>query len=303
VTTQGERGRPPSQLTVPSPAKINLCLHISGRRGDGYHEIETVMAPLELADRLTLQLRKTRITLECETPELPADDSNLAVRAARALAGAFNVEKGVKITLAKRIPIAAGLGGGSSNAAAVLQGLNQLWNLGATNETLRALAADIGSDVSFFLGRGAAVCRGRGERVEPAPCRLSATVLLVNPGFGISSRWAYETWSKTPPVPQLTAPPAAVSLLVRALAEDDLPGVARSLFNALERPAIRKFPVLQLLKEAMIADGAAGALMSGSGATVFGLFAERRQAESCGQRIRAEFGPSMWTQVTKCLGA
>src|SRR5207249_12095946 len=133
------------------------------------------------------------------------------------------------------------------------------------------------------------------EMVEPIACRLSASILLVNPGFGISTKSAYANWA------QLTARPPEASLLVRALAEDDLDGVSRSLYNSLEAPSVGKFPVLQLLKDAMRAGGAAGAMMSGSGATVFGLFADATAAEACARDIRQEFGASMWTQVTKCL--
>jgi 4-diphosphocytidyl-2-C-methyl-D-erythritol kinase len=150
--------------------------------------------------------------------------------------------------------------------------------------------------VNFFLAGSAALCRGRGERVEPVACNLSATILLINPGFGISTKWAYGRWAQ---VAGLTARAPDVSLLLRALAEDDLSGVCRCLHNSLEAPSLGKFPVLQLLKEAMLANGAAGALMSGSGATVFGLFADAGKAEAAGRFARDKFGPSMWTQVAR----
>jgi 4-diphosphocytidyl-2-C-methyl-D-erythritol kinase len=269
-----------------SPAKINLYLRIAGKRPDGYHELETVMLPLDFGDALTFEPREAGIELVCDDPRLPVDETNLVVRAAKLLG-----VTGAKITLQKRTPLAAGLGGGSSNAATTLRALGK-------NESparLHELAAKLGSDINFFLAGGAALCRGRGEIVEPIGCRLSAAVLLVNPGFGISTKWAYERWAAT----QLTAPPPPVSLLVRALADDDLGGVGRSLYNSLEAPSLGKFPVLQLLKEAMMAGGAAGALMSGSGATVFGLFAEAAAAQNCAAHIRQEFGPSTWTAVTR----
>jgi 4-diphosphocytidyl-2-C-methyl-D-erythritol kinase len=235
--------------------------------------------------------------MECDNPDLPTDDSNLALRAAKLLSGSLHIDKGCKISLQKRVPLAAGLAGGSGNAAAVLTGLNRLWNAGASHQQLGELAAAMGSDINFFLSGAAAICRGRGERVEAVPCKLSAAVLLVNPGFGISTKWAYEAWAKA--ASKLTVKPPEVSLLLRALAEDNLDGVSRGLFNSLEAPSIGKFPVLQLLKDAMRAEGGAGALMSGSGATVFGLFANAASAERAGQRIRERFGPSMWTQVTR----
>jgi 4-diphosphocytidyl-2-C-methyl-D-erythritol kinase len=286
-------------LTLFSPAKVNLFLRIVGKRPDGYHELETVMVPLDFGDQIVLQPQKTGLTLECDNPALPTDDTNLALRAAKKLAEAFGVETGVKITLNKRTPLAAGLGGGSSNAAAVLSGLNQLWDLHAPPRKLHALAASMGSDINFFMAGGAALCRGRGEQVETLPCKFSGTVLLVNPGFGISTKWAYEHWARAAAESRLTAPPPEVSLLLRALAEDDLAGVSRCLFNSLEAPSIRKFPVLELIKKTMRDGGAAGALMSGSGATLFGLFADVQAAETAAREVREQFGPSMWTKLTR----
>ncbi|MCG3150064.1 MAG: 4-diphosphocytidyl-2-C-methyl-D-erythritol kinase [Verrucomicrobiae bacterium] len=286
MTTQAE-------LTVFSPAKINLYLRILGKRADGYHDLETVMLPLNFGDEIVCQWRATGLTLECDQPDLPTDDRNLALRAAKRLAERCGVTQGARIILRKRTPLAAGLGGGSSNAAMVLQALNKLWQLDAPRATLDELAAGMGSDINFFLTGTTAVCRGRGEQTAPIPCRLSAAVLLINPGFGISTKWAYDNWAK------LTETHPAVTVLARALAADDLNGVSDALFNSLEAPSVGKFPVLQLLKDTLRAHGARGALMSGSGATVFGLFADAGKAETCGVEIRREFGPSMWTQVAK----
>lgn len=285
-----------AHLTIFSPAKVNFYLKILGKRPDGYHELETVMLSLDFGDEISLERKDSGLTLECDSATLPVDDTNLALRAAKLLAESLGVKHGAKITLRKWTPLAAGLGGGSSNAAAVLMGLNRLWELRVSNETLGELAASMGSDINFFLSNGAAICRGRGERVEPIACHLSSAILLVNPGFGISTKWAYESWAKA--AARLTAPAPAVSLLVRALEKDDVGATARLLFNSLEAPSVGKFPVLELIKKTMCDGGAAGALMSGSGATVFGLFAETRRAEACAKEIRREFGPSMWTRVT-----
>lgn len=297
--TQAQRRRGMASLTLFSPAKINLYLRIVGKRADGYHELETVMLPLDFGDQIALHSRKTSITLECDDPRLPTDDSNLVLRAARKLAGAFPTGKGAKISLKKRTPLAAGLGGGSSNAAATLLGLKRLWKLDAPSEKLHSLAASMGSDINFFMAGGAALCRGRGESIEAIPCKFSGAILLVNPGFGISTKWAYESWAKASTESRLTAPPPEVSLLLRALAEDDLTGVSRCLFNSLEAPSIRKFPVLELIKDAMRNDGAAGTLMSGSGATVFGLFPDVKRAKVSARKVREQFGPGMWTQVAR----
>ena len=290
MTTQAE-------LTAFSPAKINLYLRITGKRADGYHDLETIMLPLDFGDEIVCQLRPTGLSMECDNATLPTDDRNLALRAARQLAERCQVKQGAHIILRKRTPLAAGLGGGSSNAAIVLATLNRLWNLNASPATLHELAAGMGSDINFFLAGSTALCRGRGEQVEPVPCRLSATVLLINPGFGISTKWAYESWAKA--AAGLTVAPPPVTLLTRALAEDDLAGVAAAMFNSLEAPSVGKFPVLDLLKDALRTNGAAGAMMSGSGATVFGLFAKASDAVRAATQIREEFGPSMWTHVTR----
>ncbi len=273
-----------ARLTLFSPAKINVYLRILGKRSDGYHDLETVMLPLDFGDEMIFEPRPAGLELICDDPRLPVDDSNLVVRAAKLL------DATGKITLRKRTPLAAGLGGGSSNAATTLRALGR-------GQLVEDLAAKLGSDINFFLAGSAALCRGRGESVHPIPCRLRATVLLINPGFGISTKWAYERWAEVSA--GWRAAPPDVTLLLRALVEDDLEGVSRSLYNSLEAPSVRKYPVLSLLKDTMRQDGAAGVLMSGSGATVFGLFAEQRAAERAAEKIRERFGPSMWTQVTR----
>lgn len=283
------------ELTAFSPAKINLYLRIFGKRADGYHDLETVMMPLDFGDEIVCQRRRAGLTLECDDPRLPTDESNLAMRAALALKERCEVTSGARMVLKKRTPLAAGLGGGSSNAATVLRTLNQLWKLNAPESLLHELAAGLGSDINFFLRGGPCLCRGRGELTEPLASALTTTVLMVNPGFGIATKWAYASWAQA--ASKLTVAPPAVTVLARALAGNDLAGVARGLFNSLEAPSVGKFPVLQVLKETLIEHGAAGAMMSGSGATVFGLFADDARATECGQWIRQEFGPSMWTQV------
>lgn len=280
-----------AQLTLFSPIKVNLYLRIVGKRPDGYHDLETVMAPLDFGDMLTFAPAERDITMSCDHPALSTDDTNLVVRAAKRLAERFAVKCGAHIALTKRAPLAAGVGGGSSNAAFTLLGLNKLWELGATEAQLGEIAASLGSDINFFMAGATALCRGRGEQVVPVLFRPKAFVLLINPGFGISTKWAYEHWRP------LTGQASDVTLLLRALERNDLDGVSASLYNSLEAPSVGKFPVLELLKRAMREEGATGALMSGSGASVFGLFANAVDAERAAAKVRAEFGPSMWTRV------
>lgn len=284
-----------AQLSLFSPIKVNLHLRIVGKRPDGYHDLETVMAPLDFGDTLHFAFAEHDIRMSCDNPSLPTGDTNLVVRAAKRLAERFAVKNGAHITLTKRAPLAAGVGGGSSNAAFTLLGLNELWQLGATAVQLGEIAASLGSDINFFMAGGAALCHGRGEQVKKIPFRLKAFLLLVNPGFGISTKWAYESWAQA--ASRLTAPAPDVTLLLRALEKNDLAGVCAAMYNSLEAPSVGKFPVLELLKRTMREQGAAGALMSGSGASVFGLFANALEAEQAEAKVRAEFGPSMWTRV------
>jgi 4-diphosphocytidyl-2-C-methyl-D-erythritol kinase len=292
-------------LTLFSPAKINLYLRILRRRADGYHELETVMAPLSFGDNITLEPQKSGVALTCSDKNLPADDTNLAVRAAKLFAERMKIRgRGVKISLEKRIPLAAGLGGGSSNAATVLLGLNELWDVGAPLEKLHEIAADLGSDINFFLQKSAAICRGRGEMVEPIPCSVRAKVLLVNLGFGISTKWAYEKWAAMAKnAPTLTAPAPESRLLVAALERGDVEKLCGALHNSLEKLALEKFPILQLLKDFLRENGAAGALMSGSGATVFGIFEEGAALDAVVDKLRAEFGADTWTAVAQIATA
>ncbi|NQU09522.1 4-(cytidine 5'-diphospho)-2-C-methyl-D-erythritol kinase [bacterium] len=292
---------PEHALRLVSPAKINLYLRIVGRRPDGYHDLETVMVPLEFGDEIVLASAPDGIHFESDDPRLPSDSRNLAVRAAELVRHRFAVRQGVAIRLRKRIPIAAGLAGGSSNAATMLQGLNRLWNLNASAADLGELAGQMGSDINFFLQTSAALCRGRGEQVTPVPCRAAPAVLLINPGFGIATKWAYTRWAELAETLTVSSPPASV--LLRALETTDVAGIGRALYNSLELPALRKFPVLGLLKEALRSAGAAGTLMTGSGATVFGLFAERAAAERAATAIRVEFGENVWSAVTRIVSA
>jgi len=190
-------------IELRAPAKINLSFRILRRREDGFHEIETLMAPVSLCDRLTIQ-RADELTLTCDDPSLSVSDDNLVLRAARLFLQATSIDSGLRIHLAKRIPHGAGLGGGSSDAAAMLLGLNQLMNTGLPREALAKLAAEIGSDVPFFLFASAARCSGRGELVMPAPLTRRMRLLLLKPTFGVPTPWAYGRWKDARELPGIS---------------------------------------------------------------------------------------------------
>lgn len=265
-------------LTLSCPAKVNLYLKVVGRRPDGYHDLLTVMQPLSLADELVVTLAGDTITLECNRPELPVDQGNLAVRAALAFQEATAQTFGVRLKLTKHIPLAAGLGGGSSDAAGVLKALNRLRGQPLAGSQLHALARRLGADVPFFLLDGPALAQGIGDRLSPMT--LPATwLVLVNPGFPVSTAWVYA--SLQPPF----APPDE-GLLDRMAREQP----ANWLHNDLEAVTLGRYPALSDLKQGLVAEGALGALMSGSGPTVFGLFTDAEAARRAAASLKATTG-------------
>jgi len=281
-----------------SPAKVNLLLNVLGRRADGFHELETVLQPVPLCDELELDRGGKDIQLTCSDPLLPTDSTNLVQRAAVAFLQTTRVAEGVKIHLVKRIPLAAGLGGGSGNAAGTLLGLNELFGRPLSPEQLSELAASLGSDVPFFLQDKPALATGRGEKVEPLE-RFQALrgvfVLLIHPGFGISTAWAYRTLASCPKA--LPGQPGRARRLILLLQSADLEAAAREFYNSLEAPALNKYPVLALFQEFLMANGAAAALMSGSGSAIFALAKDQTAAEQLREKFKARFGENLWTAV------
>jgi 4-diphosphocytidyl-2-C-methyl-D-erythritol kinase len=278
----GRGGHLSRRMTIDAPAKVNLTLRVLGRRPDGFHDIETLMAPLDLADRLEVELNDSAgIELSCSDPSLPTDGSNLVCKAVTAFAGATGREFGVRIHLEKRIPHGAGLGGGSSDAAAVLKALNDLLGAGLSVEELEKIAASIGSDVAFFIRGVPAICRGRGERVEPVEGVPSAEILLVKPPFPVSTAWAYGAWAAAEK--SLETFPAMLGSI--------------AMVNDLESPVFSKHLQLPVLKR-WLADqhGVRAAMMSGSGSTVFAVL--EGAAEDLAGRVREEFGESF--SVWRC---
>ena len=285
-------------LQLQAPCKVNLLLNILGRRPDGFHALETVFLHVPLHDVLSMEAAPGGVALSCNRADLPVDASNLVHRAATRFMEASRLQVGVRIHLEKNIPLAAGLGGGSSNAAHTLLGLNQLFGNPLPPATLDALAASLGSDVNFFLQDKPALATGRGERVEPlAPFGVLSgmAMLLYHPGFGISTAWAYRELARFPSA--LNGRPGRARELASLLASGDLGGGMASLYNSLEAPALDKFPVLALYKEFLLARGAVGTLMSGSGSTTFALFPDEHAARAAAVPFEEEFGKAGWLRV------
>jgi 4-diphosphocytidyl-2-C-methyl-D-erythritol kinase len=271
-------------MQVLAPAKINLLLRILGRRSDGFHEIETLIAPTSLCDEIQIEPRrgKKRIELECDDPAVPKGDDNLAVRAANLFFEKTKLDGGVSIELKKKIPHDAGLGGGSSDAASTLLALNELFDTKLPREALAKMAEGIGSDVPFFIFQSAAVCKGRGELVSPTRLREQLSVLLLKPQFGVPTQWAYSHWRDSREIP-------GVSYAAQEIA-------GQTFLNDLERPVFEKFIFLAEMKTWLLRRPEVGAaLMSGSGSTVFAVLRDNANADRLAKRAKAELDPELWT--------
>ena len=285
-------------MRLKSPCKVNLLLNILGKRPDGFHELETVLQPVNLFDELTFERGGERIELSCNDKTLPVDSSNLVHRAGQKFLEAAKIHGGVRIRLEKNIPLAAGLGGGSGNAATTLLGLNELFGSPLTATTLENIAASLGSDVPFFLQNKPALATGRGEKIEPLenfPALKDKAFLLIHPGFGISTPWAYQNLARFPEA--LNGRAGRAKDLISKLQGNNWPGVADTFFNSLEAPAFEKYPVLALFQEYLHENGALAALMSGSGSTTFAVVGSVVTGESLAEKFKSQFGCNCWTAV------
>ena len=285
-------------LSVRAPAKINLFLRVTGRRADGYHTLQTRMQKVGLFDLLKVQRGGEGVRLHCVGADLPENADNLVHRAASLFLETVAQRRGrtlggVKISLTKNIPIAAGLGGGSSDAAAALKALNSLFETGLTAGELAAMGLELGADVPFFLAdTPAALAVGIGEILTPVAPLSGCFVLLVNPGFSVSTRWVYQTFALTKEEKTTifknfreSADPA-----VRLGLSVTVKGLPAALENDLETVTITRYPEIGRIKEELLAHGAVAALMSGSGPTVFALFSDQQAAETCRVLFARRFG-------------
>ena len=286
------------RLEKKSPCKINLLLNILGRRPDGFHELETILHPVNVCDRLIFERDAHGVKLTCNNAELPTDGRNLIHRATTAFLQAARISDGVRIHLEKKIPLAAGLGGGSGNAATTLLALNELFDQPLASEKLHELAAALGSDVPFFLQNRPALATGRGEKIQPLedfPALRGRAFLLIHPGFVILTAWAYQALARFPVV--LNGRRGRAQKLISKLQTGDLHAASSEFYNSLEAPAFEKFPVLVLFQEFLRANSANAALMSGSGSTTYAIAENMAAAESLAEKFKSKFGQNCWTAV------
>src|SRR5216110_241757 len=277
-------------MKVRAPAKINLSLKILGRRSDGFHEIETLIAPISLCDDIKIERTGSAegFQFDCDDPSVPTGDDNLIVRAAKSFFAATKLKSAVLIKVKKKIPHGAGLGGGSSDAASVLLALNEMFETKLSREVLAEIAEPLGSDVPFFLFQSAGVCKGHGEMVMPVKLQRQFSILLLKPAFAVSTAWAYSRLQHSREI-----------LGIRYQAKEF---VGQTFANDLERPVFEKFVFLAQLKMWLLGQSEVGAaLMSGSGSTVFAVVRENADADSVATRAKARLDPELWTCSCKTL--
>lgn len=289
-------------MKIRAPAKINLRLRVVGKRSDGYHLLDTIMVPVSLYDDIEIRKvnapgngpgeRSLRIEVTCDHPSVPSGEKNLVCQAAQALLANRRIDKAVRIHIRKRIPVGAGLGGGSSDAAATLVALNRLFKLDSSDRSLKKLAVGIGADVPFFLAPRPARARGIGERLTLLDKFPHFWAVILYPGVEISTAWVYRNYTATLTKARLNT--SIISSLRNCKT------LAAMMVNDLETVTLRRYPVIGLLKEELVRHGAVGALMSGSGSSVFGIFASKRKAQTAFDRLRKKGGPQAF--LVRILG-
>jgi 4-diphosphocytidyl-2-C-methyl-D-erythritol kinase len=270
------------RVVVQAPAKVNLFLEVLHKRSDGFHEIASVLQEISLCDELSFGPRGEGFRLQSSYPGLPRGNNNLIIRAAEALAEKLRETRGAEIMVTKRIPVGAGLGGASSDAAATLVGLARLWGRQVSSEELFELANSLGSDVPFFLHGGTALCQGRGEMVTPLDFRRQLHLVLVCPRVEASTRAVYENL-----VLGLTKSGKEIQYFLEVLERGTVQELGMSLFNRLERAALELYPSLRRARQALEEQGAAGVSLSGSGSAYFGLCHDKEEAERIRGRLSA----------------
>ena len=272
------------KVEMSCPAKVNLLLKILGKRQDGFHELLTFMQAIDLTDSLEVWRKSGSLEFQCDDSSIPKDKSNLVVRAAQLFLKKTNNKESVGLKLVKRIPVAAGLGGGSSDAATTLLAMNKLFDHPLEQETLSGMAAQLGSDVPFFLTGGAAVCRGRGEIIAPYRHQENPYFILINPGIPLSTKEVYEHFHGE--YADRDEAETLLAKIIEGFTKRDIALSSKAFSNDLEKPAFERMPLLKGLKESLLQSGGLGAMLSGSGPTVFAVAPDKLAAEQVCERAR-----------------
>jgi len=285
------------EITYTSPCKFNLFLDVIDRRADGFHEVVTIIEPLSLSDRLHLRETSGKMEVYTDHPGIPDGPDNIVYQAAQLIREEAGVKRGVVIRIEKRVPAAAGLGGGSANAARTLLRLNELWELNLSPQTMVRLSAKLGSDVPFFLNPTTSLCRGRGEESTPLPPTPNFWSVLINPGFPISTRWAYEQLEVSSPRP----PHQNLEIIIDALKRSDLSTLGNSLYNIFQEVLEPRIPRLHEILDFFRNNNTLGTILSGSGSTVIGLVATEPEAQSLAKLARFTFPEEYFIRIATNL--
>ena len=275
-----------NSIQLKSRAKINLSIDVLGKRKDGYHLVEMIMQTIDLYDRIKISaLNEDKIVIKSKSLDIPLNDDNIVYKAADLIKNKFNINSGVEIYIEKNIPVAAGMAGGSSNAAGVLVGLNKLWNLGLSEEELKAIGLKLGADVPFCISGQAALAENIGEKLTKIEGLDEDTFILIcKPELFVSTKEIYEEIDSK----EIKRRPDN-KLLINLLKEKDIEGLSRNMYNVLEEVTKDKYPVIDKIEQIMMQNNALGSMMSGSGPTVFGLYSKLEDAERCKEILLQEF--------------
>lgn len=283
-----------NKIEIDSYSKINLTLNILGKRRDGYHNIETIMQSINLADRIFIKEEKEGIKIKCSHPLVPVDTQSLTYRSAEKILNRYRIKKGVKIEIDKKIPLASGMAGGSANSASILVGINKLFALNLSNKVLREIGEELGMDVPFCIQNGTALAYHKGEKVTPLPpINPPLWTIIINPEFEIPTKWAYNNLD----LGLIKREKNNTIAMLKALKKGGLEGIAKNLFNSFEELIIKKYPEIGKIKDRLMEEGAMGALMSGSGPTVFGIAQNKEQALNIYEKLKSEY-KSIWAVQT-----
>lgn len=280
------------ELIIEAYGKVNLALDVIRKRNDGYHDINTIMQQIDLKDIVTIKDREKGIKIECDNPEVPVDSSNLVYTAWEKMKEKAKIDRGVHIIIEKNIPVASGLAGGSTDAAAVLKGLNKLWKLNFSKKELMDIGVSIGADVPYCIMGGTALAEGIGEKLKILKSFSNKLILLANPGISVSTAHVYNSLrlDKIEKSPDM-------DMLVQAVENDDIYTLAKNMGNILEQVTVEEFSQIKTIKEDMIRYGALGSLMSGSGPTVFGLFDDEKKLVKCKEYLEKKVAKVIITKT------
>ncbi|NKF06417.1 4-(cytidine 5'-diphospho)-2-C-methyl-D-erythritol kinase [Clostridium gasigenes] len=272
-------------MKVKAYAKVNISLDIiEKRKSDGYHLLRMIMQNIDLYDEIIIEKQKSGINIKCNKPYVPTDERNLAYRAAKLFKETFNIEEGVSINIKKNIPVAAGLAGGSTDGAAVLKVMNEIFNVNASDEELMEIGLKLGADIPYCIKGGTALCEGIGEKVTSLKSFKDKILVLVKPPFGVSTKFVYQEFN----LERVLNHPKTEEL-IEAMENDDLNYVCDNMKNLLENVTLRKHKMIIGIKEEMKALGAKGSMMSGSGPTVFAIFDDMLKAQRCFEKMKDKY--------------